>query len=515
MKHWLASTEFIIQGQRLLRFYSYYSLTLALLLMLATVLDFQHEIVGNVYPKLMLACAATYVLLAAIFSVLTANYPDPELTTSYIFFEIIILACMMLASGGHSSGFSSLIAIPVVISSLLTPGLLGYGVAAWTTLALIYTQIFLNESQGAQNTVSVGLYGFLCFILSWITQTLAQRLTVTLSIATKQAARIQRLQQISRQALLDLPSGIIACDQQQKVLLFNHQAKEWFNLAEGKALPPELQGTGSSQIIETPNGNLLAHRVPLKGPATGDYLLTIENSAQVAAEAQRFKLAALGRLTASIAHEIRNPLSSLRQAGQLLAESSSLPAQDRQLTDIIEKQCLRINQIIEDVLQLSRRKQAKLSSLLLKPKLVQFMEDFKSAYFYENFQFTVQCPEHAEIIFDGGHLQQILHNLCTNALRYALKNSGAKARINLVVQPHLDNWQLDITDNGGGISLEQQQHLFEPFYTSEHKGTGLGLYLCRELAEANHATIQYISIAQGACFRLLINANYPIQGAKP
>lgn len=512
MKHRLTPTEFIIQGPRLLRLYSYYSLSLALILMLATVLDFQHEVVGSAFPKLMLASAATYVLLAAIFSVIAATHPDPELATSYIFFEVVILACMMLASGGHSSGFSSLIAIPVVISSLLTPGLLGYGVAAWTTLALIYTQIVLGESLGAQDTVSIGLYGFLCFILSWITQTLAQRLTVTLSLASKQAARIQRLQQISRQALLDLPSGIIACDRNQKVLFFNHQAKEWFNLIEDSLLPIELQGTSTSSLIDTPSGQLLAHRVPLKGPVKGDYLLTIENSAQLAAEAQRFKLAALGRLTASIAHEIRNPLSSLRQAGQLLAESPQLPSQDLQLTDIIEKQCLRINHIIEDVLQLSRRKQAKLSSLLLKPTLMNFMDDFKNTYFYENFQFTVQCPEQAEIFFDDGHLQQILHNLCTNALRYALKHSNAKARINLVVQPYLHRWQLDVTDNGGGISAEQLPHLFEPFYTSEHKGTGLGLYLCRELAEANHATIQYLSIAQGACFRLLINAKHPEQG---
>lgn len=501
-----SASHFVVNGTRLLRLYSVYSLFLAILLLVITALDQNHTLLGNDRPLLMLASSLSYVGLAAIFTALAVTNPDPQVTTGFIFIEIVLLVCMMLATGGLGTGFTSLIAIAVVVSNLLTPGVLGYGAAAWTTIALIYTQLFIGDNFDSQDSLAVGLYGFLCFILSWITQSLARRLKSALTLTSSQAQHIQRLQRISQQALQSLPSAIVACDEQYRIVLLNQQAKEWFLLQQNTRLPDFLNVKASSYSFRHRQQSYIAKRIELSELGKDYFLLNIDSSEQVSAAAQQMKLASLGRLTASIAHEIRNPLSALKQAAQLFSEADYLQDTERQLSQIIEVQSDRINKVIEDILQLSRRKQAQPNKISLSTWLEQFKQQFQQLQHEHEFQFTLVCPQAIEIAFDSSQLQQVLYNLCTNGLRYALKNSASNARLSLVVQTLNNNKvQLDVLDNGGGISKELQQHLFEPFYTSEHNGTGLGLYLCRELCEANQASIHYYAIPNGACFRIIIN----------
>lgn len=510
MNRWFLPSELIVRGNRLLRLYSYYSLFLALLLITVTALDDSNTIVGAVIPHWMQWTAVLYVVCTTLFSILASRNPDPQLAVSFVFLEIALLCTMMLASGGLNTGFASLVMIPVVIANLLAPGVLGYGVAAWTTLAVFYTQYVLGAHTDPQDMVSAGLYGFLAFILAWFTQSLAGRLNSTLALASEQATRIRRLQRFSQQALMDMPDGIIACDQQHRILFFNQRARLWFSLQEGQPLPALLRSNGGLRTVERDGEKLLLRKVELNGPEPGDYLLEIEDSARVAAEAQQFKLASLGRLTASIAHEIRNPLSALRQASQLLGETPYLQDSERHLTRIIEQQCLRINRTIEDILQLSRKRPSVAGPLLLAPWLASFCQQFRDLHTGTAFTFNWHCPADLSVRFDSGHLQQILHNLCANGLRYARRQAGDQARLTLVAQaltPH--RVQLDVIDNGGGISSDFLNGLFEPFHTSEHSGTGLGLYICRELCEANQASIQYHPVPNGACFRLLLTVPEP------
>ena len=507
MKAHFSASNFVVNGTRLLRLYSLYSLLLAILLVVLTTLDHEFRFLGSERPLLMLASSVCYLVLAAVFSALAVTNPDPQVTTGYIFIEIILLVCMMFASGDMATGFTSLIAIAVVVCNLLTPGVLGYGAAAWTTIAIIYTQIFLADSYVSQDPISIGLYGFLCFILSWITQTLARRLKSALSLTTTQARHIQRLQQMSQQALQSLPSAVLACDRQQQVLFANQAAQQWFAVHEQQPLPSALITHAKQHSFNYAGQEYLARKMPLKGLSEGDYLLTIDRSEQLAAAAQQIKLASLGRLTASIAHEIRNPLSALKQAAQLLKEADYLHATERQLSGIIDQQSERINKIIEDVLQLSRRKQATPSRIHLASWLEEFSQQFQQQYFYEEFQLNLHCGADITVLFDSSQLQQILHNLCGNGLRYAVARSGKSARLSLVAQPQADgSIQLDVLDNGGGVPAELEQHLFEPFFTSEHQGTGLGLYLSKELCEANQGSLHYKKIPHGACFRITMNS---------
>ncbi|MDK2778725.1 MAG: HAMP domain-containing histidine kinase [Pseudomonadota bacterium] len=501
------STDLVVQGNRLLRLYSYYSLFLALLLMIVDSADRDNVIVGSDYPAIFLAASSLYIIVAAIFAVIANRSPDTQIATSYMFIEIALLSALMLSSGGLEGGFSSLILIPLTIANLLAPGILGYGVAAWTTIAVLYTLHIWPNNYDTQYLVNSGLYGMLCFVLAWVTQTLSRRLNSALSLASDQATRIRRLQRFSKQALLDLPNGIIACDRHDDILFFNTQALRWFNIEEGKALPQRLMNMPSDTVFESKNEKLIIKRVELNGSEPGDYLIYAENAARISAEAQHFKLASLGRLTASIAHEIRNPLSALRQAAQLLAETPDMKEPEQQLTRIIEQQCMRINRTIEDVLQLSRRHLPTQEVLRLSPWLQHFANQFRSFSQDKTYQLNIHCPDDARIKFDPDQLQQVLHNLCANGLRYALQANGDRARLIMIVTINdLHNIQLDIIDNGNGVAAEQRAHLFEPFYTTEHSGTGLGLYLCRELCEANQAQIQYHPIPNGTCFRIIMKS---------
>ena len=500
-------TDLVVHGNRLLRFYSYYSLFLALLLTITDTLDSQNIIVGALQPRIFLLASSAYVVLAALFATIANRDPAPQQAVSYVFAEIALLAVLMHASGGLETGFSSLILIPLCIANLLAPGLLGYGVAAWTSIAILYTQHIWPQSYDTQDLVNSGLYGMLCFVLAWLTQTLSRRLKSALSLASDQATRIRRLQRFSKQALLNLPNGIIACDKNDEILFFNHQALRWFSLKEGSRLPARLLETTADTVVDGNDEKLILKRVELNGSEPGDYLIYAENAARISAEAQHFKLASLGRLTASIAHEIRNPLSALRQAAQLLAETPDMKEPEKQLTQIIEQQCMRINRTIEDILQLSRRQKATQETLRLDPWLRHFARQFRNITQDKNYQITLHCPDEIHVRFDPDQLQQVLHNLCANGLRYALQATGDRARLAMIATINdLHNIQLDIIDNGNGVAAEQRAHLFEPFYTTEHSGTGLGLYLCRELCEANQAQIQYHPIPNGTCFRLIMKS---------
>jgi two-component system sensor histidine kinase PilS (NtrC family) len=497
----IKSSEFIVRGNRLLRMYSYYSLFLALLMMTIDDIDKKNVIFGQQAPYLFLVLASIYIFAASIFAAIASRNPDPQAATSYVFLEVAILAGMMYASGGLETGFSSLLLVPLVISNLLAPGVLGYGVAAWASIAIFYSQHIWPDNFAPQQIVNTGVFGALCFALAWLTQALSGRLQSALSLASDRAKHIRRLQGFSQRALMNMPGGIIACDPSGQILFHNPQAYAWFGIVDNTLLPASLTDIKDSKRIDVNGEQLLVTRVNIPD-SQQDYLLFIEDSARIEAEAQQIKLASLGRLTASIAHEIRNPLSALRQASQLLAETPYLKSEEQHLTQIIEQHCMRINRTIEDILQLARGHQANVEVLRLKPWLVHFHDQLKHLEPAPDYSLTIECADDILVPFDADHLQQILHNLAVNGLRYARKQNHGNAQLQLRVSTNNTRVFLDVLDNGFGVAASIRKNLFEPFNTGEHNGTGLGLYLCRELCQANQSRIEYIQQSQGACFRI-------------
>ncbi|MDZ4261773.1 MAG: ATP-binding protein, partial [Pseudomonadota bacterium] len=234
-------------------------------------------------------------------------------------------------------------------------------------------------------------------------------------------------------------------------------------------------------------------------------LIFLEDTAALTHQAQQLKLASLGRLSANIAHEIRNPLGAISHAGQLLAESPRLDSHDLRLTEIIRSNCQRMNSIIENVLHLGRRNQAQPETILLKPWLESFVEELcrSQQLATEQVQLSVE-PDTLTIGFDASQLHQILWNLCHNGIRHGTEQSGhAQLSLSAHVAANNPTAHLDISDNGPGIDAATLQQIFEPFFTTAAQGSGLGLYIARELSECNHAHLSYLPATHGgSCFRL-------------
>ena len=210
-------------------------------------------------------------------------------------------------------------------------------------------------------------------------------------------------------------------------------------------------------------------------------------------QAHQVKLAALGRLTANIAHEIRNPLSAISHANQLLQEEEFDPAIKRML-QIISDNVQRVDQIIKDVLELNRRDRTNQELI----QLENFTHDF-----YTQFCAVEKIPEacfklilidtETLISFDRRHLNQILWNLCKNGWRHCKKiENSLELRLSLTEKSKTIH--IEIRDDGDGVPESIRSHLFEPFFTTEKSGTGLGLYIARELTDANGAKLEYQAV---------------------
>jgi len=241
-----------------------------------------------------------------------------------------------------------------------------------------------------------------------------------------------------------------------------------------------------------------------RGAAQGAVIF-LEDMQRVQAEAQQIKLAALGRLTANIAHEVRNPLSAISYATELMQEEQG-DAKQQRLLKIILDNTHRINQIVQDVMQLNRRDRALVEVFELTGLLRTFIEEFTQAERLEPSVLVLMGAQPGQVIFDRGHLRQVLWNLCSNALRYGRSLPGS-----IVLKTSFENGRvtLEVQDDGPGIPAEYQTKLFEPFFTTAAEGTGLGLYIAQELCGANGARLEYHSqedLAEGArtgaCFRI-------------
>ncbi|MEC7546877.1 MAG: HAMP domain-containing sensor histidine kinase [Pseudomonadota bacterium] len=488
------------RGSRLLTLYSYYSLFLALAIVVVDGVDKQNIIIAGKLPDLFLILSSLYVFAAAVFVALINRSTDSQGATTYLFLETALLTGMMFASGGLTAGFSSLLIIPVIMANLLAPGVLGYSVAAWLSLAVIYTEHISTGDFGIGDTANTGVYGSICFAIAWLTQLLSYRINAALNLASDSARQARRLQKLSQQALMKLPDGVIACSVDRNILFINDAASHWFKLKAGMPVPQKLANAKPEELIHARHKQLAVKRIEVDTDE-GDFLLLVEDEDRMLAEVQQVKLASLGRLTASIAHEIRNPLSSLQQAAQLLSETKDIQPEVQQLAGMIENNSQRINRIIADILQLSRGKRPQSKPFNLKSFLEEFRAQFQRFADHDIRQFEIACSDDITLSFDPDHLNQILTNLCQNGLRYAKKANGTDAQLGIrVIQETPDTASITVSDNGLGVADNQIARLFEPFSTTEHSGTGLGLYLCRELCQGNQATIEYAGSSQGAQF---------------
>lgn len=484
-------------------------------------------ILGSHDPLLFIVISIIYLIIG-LASSLAIHWRRPDfhiLLYIMVFVDILALTLIMHASGGLESGLGMLLIVAIAGNSLLTEGRTAILFAATAALAILAQQTYSQLTGDIHtNYTQAGTLGITLFATAIFAHILSRRLQETQELATQRGIDLANLAQLNEHVIKRMQSGVVVVDGHQTVRLMNESAWHLLGLPAMKNAPnknlaniaPELlvrlKAWSKNELRDdkifhsTASGKeLLPSFTRLGSDPFSGILIFLEDTTRLAQQAQQMKLASLGRLTASIAHEIRNPLGAISHAEQLLAESDHLNKADKRLTEIIHTNCERVNAIVENVLQLSRRGNAAPEIIVLKEWLQKFLLDFCLSVHIDKSEIAIDIhPTNLSIIFDNTQLHQIVWNLCQNGIRYS-KDYPSNPKIELIARLNTEtnSVYLDIIDHGPGISPESAQNIFEPFFTTDAKGSGLGLYIARELCESNQARLHYIPVpAGGCCFRI-------------
>ncbi len=441
---------------------------------------------------------------------------------------------ILYASGGVASGFGILLVLPVLAMATLAKHRDALLIAAMAAIAVLVQQFFVGIESPMRFTdyTTAGTLGVVLFAIAVLAWPLANRIRESEATLRRQEVDLANLAQLSQYIVQHLRESILVIDHQDRIRLINESAARM--LGDGKAYPDALlgeasprllyllerwrQSTGDTGIFPAAEQTFVgadgaqiirAHFAPLGTSTPAPVLVFLEDTSLITEKVQQSKLAALGRLSASIAHEIRNPVGAMSHAGQLLAESPHLEPQERRLTEIIRNNADRVSGIIDSVLRLSRREEAQLESLPLQAWSEEFCEEFGETMQWPRERLKVSAPSaEIEVRFDPSQLRQIVWNLCENAMRYAYADRDAltpESVIELRCGRLSSNGRpfLEVADRGPGVAREHMDRIFEPFFTGG-RGTGLGLFLARELAQTNGATLLYEPRhGGGSIFRLV------------
>lgn len=513
------------QTWRPLRYFNYYRIVLATIFSVVFLVRIGPRILGDFQPFLFQTVSLAY-LAFALLSSYTIHIKRPSFAiqvNAQVLIDITALTLMMHASGGLTSGLGILIVVAIAGAGVMMVGRLAMLYAALATLAVLGEQTYAHLADSFETTAytQAGLLGITFFATALLAYVLANRARESEALARQRGVDLANLEQVNDYIIRHMQSGVVVVDRDENVRLINDAA---WNLLARPALAREQQldqlSTQLRDRLRRWRDNGETQNEPFQAAQDGAQVIPrfarigsdqqaataifLEDATEANQRLQQLKLASLGRLTASIAHEIRNPLGAISHAAQLLGESPQLDHNDQRLTQIISDHSRRMNAIIENVLQLSRRETSHPRSFALQPWLQGFAEELKAVQKLPGEQLQVQVqPAELEIHIDPTHLQQVLWNLCGNALEHAAAPDRA-AQVRLIGGLNeYGNPYLDVIDNGPGIADDVAEQIFEPFYTTAAHGTGLGLYISRELCECNKARLSYLRPATGgSCFRI-------------
>ncbi len=475
---------------------------------------------GSYSLPLFVYVSSGYLAAAALLFVpISIHRPifDVQLTFG-VAMDVGFVAILMYASGGIDSGLGLLLMPSLVISSLITRGRLALFHAALASIAVLLEQTYqvLRQDVGITQHIQAGLLSVGYFATAWLAYALAQYAAASEELAAQREIDLANMAEVSELVIQDMQDGVLVVDgggvvrqhnAQAEVLLGGLPAQEQEMLLRSYA--PALarrfeewrrQDRVSGEPLRGANpGRLLQARfVPVGQTRERGAVIFLEDLTRVQSQAQQMKLAALGRLTANIAHEVRNPLSAITHATELLQEEPAL-AETPRLLQIIRDNAERLEQIIQDVMKLNRQDRAHRESFGLEQYLRTFVEQFAEIEAIPRDTILLRVTPDIRISFDQSHLNQVMWNLCRNALRHCHKREGS---IRIASRSMPNGAQLDVVDDGEGIPEDHRGQLFEPFFTTVASGTGLGLYISRELCSANGAALDYVETLTGTQFTI-------------
>lgn len=513
---------------RILRALSFYRLLLVTLQLVLYETGYLARIFDVFLPRWFYATCVVYAIISLLLFI-PILYRKPRATLQshgHFAIDVIGLTSLAYACGGVPSGLGMLLLTPAVGCSLIVTPRMSLVQAAFATFVVFAEEVVRQYTIGYDTTpfTQTGILGLMFFATSVAASAVASRARRSEALAEQVGTDLASLSRLNQRIIEQMQTGVVAVEADGSIRLLNQAAARWIGGGDGQPLARAAPGLAAA--MSDWKASRLAEGEPVRPReggedliprfsrlTTGDsapVLILLDSAQDLRERARQMKLAALGRLSAGIAHEIRNPLSAISHAGQLLSESPGLGDENLRLLAMIRRHSDRIDRIIKDVLGLSRSSGATPGDIALPSWLQVAITQYRESHPGEARDIALlQVPDGLSVRFDPHHLQQILYNLWDNSFTHgrqpgqAFSVSVAAGWLEAGRRPYLE-----ISDNGRGIPAELADRVFEPFFTTGAQGTGLGLYLARELCEYNRARLLYLRTVPdhpetGARFRLL------------
>lgn len=512
---------------RPISFFNLYRLILGGLLLLVPTLFGEMFLLNAHNQTLFFWVAAIYTLLVLV-SVLAVSLRKPRATLQLAFqvcTDIAAVALLTYFGGGVQGNLGMLLLVSLALAGMIGGGRVTLLFAALASIAILLLHAYsvLARDASVAQFLQAGILSASYFAVAWLAHVLSRYAVASEKLAFLRGVDLSNMAEANRLMIQDMPDGVLVVDERGVIRQFNPSAERLLGhvlTRGGRSLLEECSPLLEAMFAAWRQNNALGHEIlrlpgtnhpvrvrflPVQREGFWGAVVVLEDMQRMQEQAQQVKLAALGRLTANIAHEVRNPLSSISYATELLKEQEHDPAQAR-LFQIILDNTKRLNRIVQDVMQVNRRDRLQVELLNLAACLGELIENLCQVEQVSPSVFSLNVDPACKVRFDHGHFEQVFWNLCRNALRYSQKLQGS-VRLQAFVSDE-GRTILEVSDDGTGVPADAVQKLFEPFFTTDAGGTGLGLYIARELCEANGATIEYRRAPDGgACFRILFGSS--------
>jgi two-component system sensor histidine kinase PilS (NtrC family) len=434
--------------------------------------------------------------------------------------DVAFIVILLYASGGISTGLGLLLLTTLAGAGLISRGRMTLFFASLAAIGVLLEQIYEVLRLDAPETqfLQAGLLSAAYFAIAWLAHALARYAVASEQLAAQRGVDLANLEQVNELVIRDMQDGVLVVDDHGTIRQCNARAERLLGplpsrrgaatlaqYAPGLAVQfKEWLASSIADIVPRApfRDNVSARFVPIGEGHRVGAVIFLDDLTRIRAEARQLKLVALGRLTANIAHEIRNPLGAISHAAQLLQEEPSVNPTSTRLITIINENSQRLDRMVNDVLRLNRGERAHRERFGLAEFLGGFVSQFCQIEKIDPSVFRVNCAAGLDVLFDRSHLNQVMWNLSRNALRHSRRGTASIA-IHAAVKGAGGVVKLDVVDDGPGVAPDARTKLFEPFFTTAAGGTGLGLYLAREVCEANGASLDYVETRAGAQFTVL------------
>lgn len=497
------------------RIFRIYRLAISAILLLSYAVNINSGFIQILSPKLYLITNLIWFGLVVFSSLsrLISRQDSMSVNSINILIDLIAIAILAYACDGINSGLFFLMLPEASMAGMILPIRLSLLSAAVASLSTLFVQALLvfNHASDAASFFPSGILGLVLFTTTLVFGTLGRSLLASQARAEQSARAASALRAMNDSIIARMETGVLVIENHfirlanraainllcgengEDLLLVDTDIRNIKRLGDNYKHWLDNRGPEFRAFTHQYSGiNIQVQFSRLKSDESDQTLIFLEDTRRLRQRAQQLKLNSLGQLSAGLAHEVRNPLSAISQANQLLQQSQDISQEDKAFMDVIDRHCTRMNEIIDVVNQLSRRIEPKMRSIALKPFLEELIGEINESRTGETV-INLEIPDNCLIEFDPANLKQVLTNIIENGLRFSEQATGT-AEVDLSLGSHREDrgYFLDISDHGPGINRDKVKQIFNPFFTTGSGGIGLGLYVAKELCEVNFATIHYL-----------------------